>query len=182
MTAVEKVSDLTPPVLQDLLRHSLGSPSLTVTSVREPEELGGINTNYGSDLRKLVVTVEEEGRARDLHLVAKSALQTWAAWANVWLNLFIFYRESFWFSTALPELGQLVEAGQAAALAEVVPRVHLAYCNYQEDDLCAYHTVLATYMEDATDFAEFKQEVQERRVYGMVMFSKFFIFFILDII
>ena len=135
MTAVEKVSDLTPTVLQDLLRRSLGSPLLTVTSVRDPEELGGINTNYGSDLRKLVVTVEEEGRARDLHLVAKSALQTWAAWANVWLNLFIFYRESFWFSTALPELGQLVEAGQAVALAEVVPRVHLAYCNYQEDDL-----------------------------------------------
>ena len=51
-----------------------------------------------------------------------------------------------------------------------------------EGDLCAYHTVLATYMEDATDFAEFKQEVEERRVYGMVMFSKFFIFFILDII
>ena len=126
MTAVEKVSDLTPTVLQDLLRRSLGSPLLTVTSIRDPEELGGINTNYGSDLRKLVVTVEEEGRPRDLHLVAKSALQTWAACANVWLNLFIFYRESFWFSTALPELGQLVEAGQAAVLAEVVPRVHLA--------------------------------------------------------
>ena len=135
MAVVEKVADLTPPVLQELLRRSLGSTSLTVTEVRDPEELGGINTNYGSDLRKLVVTVEEEGEARELHLVAKSALQTWAAWANVWFNLFMFYRESFWFSTALPELGQLVEVGQAAALAEVVPRVHLAYCNYQEDDM-----------------------------------------------
>ena len=135
LVRVERVGELTAPVLQELLRRSLGSPALTVTGVREPEELGGINTNYGSDLRKLVVSVEEEGKAREVHLVAKSALQTWAAWANVWFNLFMFYRESFWFGSALPELGQLVEAGQAAALAEVMPRVHLAYCNYQEDDM-----------------------------------------------
>ena len=135
MTAVETVADLTPSVLQDLLRRSLASPSITVTTVKDPEELGGINTNYGSDLRKLVVTVEEEGKPRDLYLVAKSALQTWAAWGSVWFNLFIFYREAFWFSTALPELAKLVSKEQAAALAEVVPRVHLAYCNYQEEDL-----------------------------------------------
>ena len=135
MTAVEKVADLTPPVLQELLRRSLASSSITVTGVRDPEELLGVNVNYGSDLRKLVVTVEEEGKSRDIHLVAKSALQTWAAWGNVWFNLFIFYREAFWFSSAFPELARLVTAEQAAALAEVVPRVHLAYCNYQEEDL-----------------------------------------------
>ena len=57
---VENVSQLTVPVLQEILRRSLASPGLTVTGVRDPEELGGINTNYGSDLRKLVVTIEEE--------------------------------------------------------------------------------------------------------------------------
>ena len=67
--------------------------------------------------------------------MAKSALQSWAAWGNVWFSLFIFYREAFWFGMALPELSQLVTKDQAAALAAVMPRVHLAYCNYQEDDL-----------------------------------------------
>ena len=42
-----------------------------------------------------------------------------------------------------------------------------------EEDLRAYHTVLVTYMEDAADFAEFRQELEERRTYGMVLFSKF---------
>ena len=40
-------------------------------------------------------------------------------------------------------------------------------------DLHAYYTVLASYMNVASDFEEFEQEVEERRVYGMVMFSKF---------
>ena len=61
-----RVSDLTPDLLQAILRRSLASPSLTVTKVMDPEELGGINTNYGSDLRKLVVSVqEEEGVSRE---------------------------------------------------------------------------------------------------------------------
>ena len=46
--------------------------------VRDPEELGGVNTNYGSDLRKLVVTVEEAGQSRDLHLVAKVSCGWWS--------------------------------------------------------------------------------------------------------
>ena len=130
-----RVSDLNPDLLQAILRRSLASPGLTVTKVMDPEELGGINTNYGSDLRKLVVSVQEEGVSRELHLVAKSALQSWAAWGNVWFNLFIFYREAFWFASALPELSKLVTEEQATALAEVMPKVHLAYCNYQEDDM-----------------------------------------------
>ena len=45
-----------------------------------------------------------------------------------------------------------------------------------EADLRAYYAVLATYMEAAPAFEEFMQEVEERRVYGMVLFSEFFIF------
>ena len=139
MTAVvvERLEDLTPSVIQDLLRLSLASPSLTVTSVRDPEELSDINVNLGSDLRKLVVTVEEVGASRELHLVAKSALQSWASWGNVWFGLFIFFRESFWFSTALGELGKLVSQEQATALLEVLPKVHLSYCNYQREDMAS---------------------------------------------
>jgi len=132
---VERVQDLTPSVLQALLRISLENPSLTVTSVKNPEELCDLNVNLGSDLRKLVVTVEEGGTSRDLHLVAKAALQSWASWGNVWFGLYIFFRESFWFSTALGELGTLVSKEQAAGLLEVVPKVHLSYCNYQKEDL-----------------------------------------------
>ena len=135
--AVERVQDLTASVLQDLLRLSLESPSLKVTSVRDPEELSDINVNLGSDLRKLVVTVEEVGASRELHLVAKSALQSWASWGNVWFGLFIFFRESFWFSTALEELGKLVSQEQATALLEVLPKVHLSYCNYQREDMAS---------------------------------------------
>ena len=135
--AVERVQDLTASVLQDLLRLSLESPSLKVTSVRDPEELSDINVNLGSDLRKLVVTVEEDGASRDLYLVAKSALQSWASWGNVWFNLYIFYREAFWFSTAFGELGKLVSREQAAGLLEVVPKVHLAYCNYLKEDMAS---------------------------------------------
>ena len=132
---VERVQDLTSSVLQDLLRLSLENPTLTVTSVKDPEELCDLDVNFGSDLRKLVVTVEEGGTSRDLHLVAKAALQSWASWGNVWFGLNIFFRESFWFSTALGELGKLVSKEQAAGLLEVVPKVHLSYCNYQKVDL-----------------------------------------------
>ena len=45
-----------------------------------------------------------------------------------------------------------------------------------EADLRAYYAVLATYMEAAPAFEEFMQEVEERRVYGMVLFSKFIYF------
>ena len=136
--AVESVKDLTASVLQDLLRISLDSPSLKVTSVRDPEDLLDINVNLGSDLRKLVVTVEDgEGKSRELYLVAKSALQSWVSWANVWFGLFIFFRESFWFSTAIGELGKLVKKEQMEALLEVVPKVHLSYCNYQKADMAS---------------------------------------------
>ena len=50
------------------------------------------------------------------------------------LGLFIFYRESFYFRCALPELVRLVKSEQAAALLEVMPTVHYTYCNYQEED------------------------------------------------
>ena len=55
-------------------------------------------------------------------------------WGSVIFGLYIFYRETFWFDTALPELVRLISKEQGAALQEVNPRVHYAYCNYQEDD------------------------------------------------
>ena len=70
-------------------------------------------------------------------MVAKSALQSWASWGNVWFGLFIFFRESFWFSTALGELCKLVSQEQATALLEVLPKVHLSYCNYQREDMAS---------------------------------------------
>ena len=45
-----------------------------------------------------------------------------------------------------------------------------------ETDLRAYYTILSSYMEEAPDFTEFMQEVEERRVYGMVMFSESLIY------
>ena len=45
-----------------------------------------------------------------------------------------------------------------------------------EADLRAYCTVLSTYREEAApDFTQFMQELEERRVYGMVLFSKLWI-------
>ena len=43
--------------------------------MNNPEGLGGINDQYASELRKIVVTVEEGGKVRKLHLVVKAALQ-----------------------------------------------------------------------------------------------------------
>ena len=63
------------------------------------------------------------------YLAPKSA----SAWGSVIFGLFIFYRETFWFDTALPELVRLISEEQGAALLEVNPRVHYAYCNYQEE-------------------------------------------------
>ena len=129
------MADLTPSLLQAVLRRSLASPELTVIEVKDPEELSDIKTNFGSDMRKLEVTVEDAGVTRQIHFVAKTALQSWITLANVWFNYFVFYREAFWFNAALPELSKLVSDEQATALAEVMPKVHLAYCNYQEDDM-----------------------------------------------
>ena len=42
-----------------------------------------------------------------------------------------------------------------------------------ENDLQAYYAVFSTYMDTAVDYAEFRQEVEERRVYGMVLFGEF---------
>ena len=41
-----------------------------------------------------------------------------------------------------------------------------------ENDLQAYYAVFSTYMDTAVDFAEFRQEVEESRVYGIVMFGE----------
>ena len=130
---LQKVGDLTPEALQGILQRSLASPSLRVTDDDNQEEgLCGPNDNFASDLRKIVVTVEENGQRRTLHLIVKGALDNAAAWSSVIFGLFIFYRETFWFDTAVPELQRLVSEEQAVALAEVVPRVHYAYCNYQQ--------------------------------------------------
>ena len=131
---VEKVGDLKPAVLEDILQRSLSNSSLLVKEVNSPEGLGGINDSYASDLKKIVVTVEEGGELKKLHLVVKGALQSASAWGSVIFGLFIFYRETFWFSTALPELVGRVSKEQGAALLEVMPKVHYAYCNYQQED------------------------------------------------
>ena len=45
-----------------------------------------------------------------------------------------------------------------------------------EGDLRAYFTVLTSYMEEAApDFTEFMQELEERRVYGIALWSKLWI-------
>ena len=41
-----------------------------------------------------------------------------------------------------------------------------------DNDLRAYYDVFSTYMDTTVDYAEFKKEVDERRVYGMVMFGE----------
>ena len=69
--------------------------------------------------------------------MAKAALQSWASWANVWFGLFIFFRESFWFSHGLEELGKLVSKEQLAGLLKVMPKVHLSYCNYQKENMAS---------------------------------------------
>ena len=46
-----------------------------------------------------------------------------------------------------------------------------------EDDLAAYYAVLSGYMKTKADYSEFRQELMERRVYGMVMFGMLFLFF-----
>jgi len=134
MVIVTKVGDLTPTILQDILRRSLANPNILVTNINDPKSLGDDNIQYASDLSKIVVSYEEEGKTRKVHLVVKEAIQTSAGWGSVIFGLFIFYRECYWFESALPELLRLVRDDQAEALMEVVPKVHYAYCNYQELD------------------------------------------------
>ena len=43
-----------------------------------------------------------------------------------------------------------------------------------DNDLQAYFEVLSTYMDSPADYAEFKKEVDERRIYGLVMFGEFY--------
>ena len=45
--------------------------------------------------------------------------------------------------------------------------------NHLEDDLRAYYTILSGYMEIKVDYKEFRQELEERRVMGMVMYGRF---------
>ena len=96
--------------------------------------LCGINDSSASDLKKIVVTVEKGEELQKLHLVVKGAPQSAWVWRSVILGLFIFYRETFWFSTAVLELVRRVSKEQGAALMEVMPRVHYAYYNYQQED------------------------------------------------
>jgi len=42
-----------------------------------------------------------------------------------------------------------------------------------ENDLQAYYAVFSTYMDTVVDYAEFRQEVEESRVYGMALFGNF---------
>ena len=135
MPPLVKVGDITPAALQEILRESLASPSLQVTEVSSPEGLGGINDGYASDLKKIVVTFEDGGKSKTLHLVAKAALDSFMSWISVLTGGYIFYKESFWFDSAFPELLKLVSSEQKAALLEMMPRAHYAYCNYQEQDL-----------------------------------------------
>ena len=45
--------------------------------------------------------------------------------------------------------------------------------DYLDNDLRAYHAVFSSYLDSTVDYDEFRKEVDERRIYGMVMFSKF---------
>ena len=49
---------------------------------------------------------------------------------------------------------------------------------HMEDDLRAYFTILSGYMETQVNYTEFRQELEERRVMGMVMYGKFLVKFL----
>ena len=130
---LEKVKQLKPDVVEKILRDSLGDSSLKVLDVLDPEGLGGLNDGFASDLKKIVVTVEEGkgGEQRKIHLVVKASLASGESWISVLMGGFLFFKESFWYSTAFPELMKLVNETQRNALVEMVPVVHHASCNYQ---------------------------------------------------
>ena len=43
--------------------------------------------------------------------------------------------------------------------------------DHLEEDLQAYYDVMSTYMDPRADFTEFRQELEERRMFGMVQWS-----------
>ena len=45
--------------------------------------------------------------------------------------------------------------------------------DHLEEDLRAYYTIFSTYMDTKADYSEFRQELEERRVMGMVMYGSF---------
>ena len=47
--------------------------------------------------------------------------------------------------------------------------------DHMEEDLRAYFIILWGYMETQVDYTEFRQELEERRVMGMVMYGKFLV-------
>ena len=119
---LEKVKQLKPDVVEKILRDSLGDSSLKVLDVLDPEGLGGLNDGFASDLKKIVVTVEEGkgGEQRKIHLVVKASLASGESWISVLMGGFLFFKESFWYSTAFPELLKLVNESQRDALVEMV--------------------------------------------------------------
>ena len=123
---------LSPGVVEGILKHSLSDASLHVLEVLDPEGLGGLNDGYASDLKKIVVTVEEGGggNQRKIHLVIKTSLSSMSS-MSVILGMYVFYREAFWYNVAFPELLKLVSRPQRTALLEMMPVVHHATCNYQ---------------------------------------------------
>jgi len=135
MVILENVGQLKPNVVEGILRDSLADPSLNVLDVVDPEGLGGLNDGFASDLKKIVVTVEKGGEQKKIHLVVKASLASGESWMSVLFGGFMFLKESFWYSTALPELLKLVNQTQRDALIEMMPVVHHASCNYQDQDI-----------------------------------------------
>ena len=140
MVILENVSQLKPNVIEGILRDSLADPSLRVLDVLDPEGLGGLNDGYASELKKIVVTVEGGGggeggegggEQKKIHLVVKASLASAESWISVLFGGFLFFKESFWYSSAFPELLKLVKPEQKEALLEMMPSVHHASCNYQ---------------------------------------------------
>ena len=134
MVILENVSQLKPNVVEGILRESLADPTLRVLDVLDPEGLGGLNDGYASDLKKIVVTVEGGeggGEQKKIHLVVKASLASGESWISVLFGGFLFFKESFWYSSAFPELLKLVKPSQQEALLEMMPLVHHASCNYQ---------------------------------------------------
>ena len=138
MVILENVSQLKPSVIEGILRDSLADPSLRVLDVLDPEGLGGLNDGYASDLKKIVVTVEGGGgegggggEQKKIHLVVKASLASAESWISVLFGGFLFFKESFWYRSAFPELLKLVKPEQKEALLEMMPSVHHASCNYQ---------------------------------------------------
>ena len=138
MALIDNVHQLTPSIVEDILRHSLSEAALRVLDVSDPEGLGGLNDGYASDLQKIVVTVEEgegEKHQQKINLVIKTSLSSMST-MSILLGMYVFYREAFWYSTAFPELLKIVNPAQRAALLEMMPLVHHASCNYQVEAIC----------------------------------------------